>query len=70
MIDQAESLRFLSRHPAITVHRIFQNLVFLAGMLDVTFDQILLQTDDFTGLNFDIGRHTLRPAGWLVDHDA
>jgi hypothetical protein len=70
LIDKAEFLRFFRRHEIVPLHRFFDHGQFLVAMTDIDFVQKRPQTQDFLGLNLDIGRLALRAAARLVDHDA
>ena len=44
-------------------------LLGLSGVLGVDLFQAALQADDLAGLDLDVGRLALEPAGHLVDQD-
>src|SRR5215475_14169301 len=69
LVDQAVCLRLLGGQKTVTLG-IFSDFWFwLARVMYQDIVQDIFQTQNFTGVNFDIGRLSLDATKWLMDHN-
>src|SRR5574343_1398760 len=70
LVDQAVFCGFVGRHEIVTIGVLFQALKGLAGMLGHDAVQLVLDGQDFLGMDGDIRGLALEAAQGLVNHHA